>query len=118
MPTLTLPLNDSWGLQLNPAGDLELTDQDSSIAQDVASAIQTFLGECWYDQTLGLPYFQKILGQRPPASFVRAKLIAAAFTVVGVESVRIAALALKDRRLTGTIFVTSIYNPIPLQVIF
>lgn len=115
----TLPLDPAtWGLVLDSAGNLSLTDQDTSISQDVASAIQTFLGECWYDQTLGLPYFQKILGQRPPASFVSAKLTEAAFTITGIRSVRVAALALKDRKLTGTVFVTSIYNPAPVQVNF
>ncbi len=115
---LTLPLSSAWGLQLDANGNLTLLDQDSSIAQDVASAIQTFLGECWYDQTLGLPYETAIFGKRPPASFIRAKIVAAAFTITGVRSVRIAALSLTGRKLTGTCFVTSIYNPTPQQVSF
>src|SRR5690348_6146263 len=66
----TLPLDtSSWDLVLDSNGNLSLSGKDYSIAQDVASAIRTFKGECWYDVTLGLPYFQSVLGQYPPPSY-------------------------------------------------
>jgi len=51
----TLPLNtQTWDLELDSNGNLSLTDPDYSIAQDVASAIRTFLGECLYSATFWL----------------------------------------------------------------
>lgn len=115
----TLPLSrPGWDLVLDPAGNLVLTDPDTSIAQDVASAIRTFLGECWYDVSLGLPYWQSILGKRPPSSLVTAKIRQAAFTVADVASVTVTALRLLDRQLTGTVLVTSTFNPQPITVTF
>lgn len=115
----TIPLNTgSWDLVLDPAGNLSLTDPDSSIAQDVASAIRTFIGEAWYDTTLGLPYFQSIFGQRPPASLVTDKIKQAAFTVADVATVNVTSLALTNRVLTGIVLITSTFNPTPITVNF
>lgn len=114
----TLPLSAAWDLTLDPAGNLSLTDPDSSIAQDVASAIRTFLGECWYDTGLGLPYFESILGKRPPASLVTAKVTQAALSVADVATVSVTNLALANRALTGTVYVTSTFNPTPVSVTF
>ena len=116
---LTLPLSSSsWDIALDPSGDLVLAGPDASLAQDVASAIRTFLGECWYDTTLGLPYLQNILGKRPPASLVTAKIKSAALSVTGVATVNVAALALANRVLTGTVLITSTANPNPITVTF
>lgn len=115
----TLPLSRlGWDLVLDPAGNLALTDPDTSIAQDVASAIRTFLGECWYDTALGLPYWQSILGKRPPSSLVTAKIQQAAFTVAEVASATVTALRLIDRQLTGTVIVTTTFNTQPVTVTF
>lgn len=116
---LTLPLNTAtWDLQLDSNGNLNLTTPDLSIAQDVASAIRTFLGECWYDTTLGLPYFQTILGQRPPFSLLKGYIEAAALGIAQVLTASVAQLALTNRRLTGTVYVTSTFNSTPITVNF
>lgn len=114
----TLPLSGSWDVQLDNAGNLNLTDPYTSIAQDVASAIRTFLGECWYDVSLGVPYFQTIFGHRPPASLVRAKVKAAALQVNGVSTANVTAIAIKNRAITGTIVVTSPTSTQPITVTF
>lgn len=116
----TLPLNTStWDIELDSNGNLTLADPDYSIAQDVASAIRTFLGECWYDVTLGLPYFGQILGQLPPASLITSLLEQAAKTVIGVTAVTVISLGLnKDRQLTGTVVVVSTDSNTPLVVSF
>lgn len=115
----TLPLSrPGWDLVLDSAGDLVLTDSDNSVAQDVASAIRTFIGECWYDTSLGLPYWQSILGKRSPSSLVIAKIRQAAFTVAEVASVTVASLRLVDRQLAGTVIVTTTFNPQPVTVTF
>ena len=102
----SLPLDTtSWDLVLDGAGNLNLTDEDNSIAQDVASAVRTFLGECWYNNLLGMPYFQSILGKLPPASLVISKITQQALTIVNVQTVKVIGLRLNDRRLTGTIVI-------------
>lgn len=55
-----------------------------ALAQDAASAIKTFLGEVYYDTTLGIPYFEQILGYAPPISLMKAYFVQAALTVPGV----------------------------------
>lgn len=116
----TIPLDaDSWDIQLDSNGNLTLTDESYSIAQDVASAIRTFLGECWYDVTLGLPYFGTILGQRPPSSLLISLVTDAAMTVATVTSVTVVRLLLsQDRVLTGTVVVVSSSSTQPLVVSF
>jgi len=115
----TLPLDiPSWDVVLDGSGNLNLTDPDMSIAQDVASAVRTFLGECWYNVNLGMPYFQTILGQAPPSSLVQAKIKGQALTIAGVLTVKTIALSLKNRTLTGTIVVTSTDTTSPLVVKF
>lgn len=116
----TLPLNlDSWDLELDAAGNWNLTGPDASLAQDVASAIRTFLGECWYDITLGMPYFQTILGKLPPASLITSKIEQAAKTISGVATVKVVGLGLnKQRVLTGTVVVTSATSTTPVVANF
>lgn len=116
----TLPLNVStWDLELDGNGDLVLTDQNYSVAQDVASAWKVFLGEAWYDTTLGMPYLQAIFGQLPPSSLVVAKLRDQAFTIADVANVRIVSLRLQpDRTLTGQGVIQTDYSDQPLVVNF
>ncbi len=92
MNTLLLspPSTDSpsgWDLQLDTAGNLAVATGHYAIAQDVASAVRTFLGEEWYDTTAGVPYIEQILGQRPPLQFLKAQFVAAGMTVPGVAGV-------------------------------
>lgn len=114
----TLPLSPGWDVVLDAAGNWLLTDEDTSTAQDVASAIRTFLGECWYDTGLGLPYFQSILGQRPPRSLVVDKIQQAALTVADVVTAQVTFLGLKDRAVTGTVLVTRVNATTPVTVTF
>lgn len=114
----TLPLSANWDLILDPAGNWLMAEEDPSTAQDVASAIRTFLGECWYDLSLGLPYFEAILGQRPPRSLVVAKIQQAALTVPDVATAAVTFLGLKNRALTGVVLVTSARHANPITVTF
>lgn len=114
----TLPLTADWDLQLDAAGNLSLIDLDASLAQDVASAIRTFLGECWYDTTLGLPYFEAILGQRPPRSLVVSKIQREALRVPDVATAAVTLLGLNDRALTGVLQITRASGAAPITVTF
>jgi hypothetical protein len=93
----------AWDLVLDINGNIALAAAPYSVAQDVASAVRCFLGDCWYDTTIGLPYFQQILGKYPPLSFVRKQITNAAFTVPNVEKVNVVFAGFSNRLLTGQI---------------
>jgi hypothetical protein len=69
----------------------------------VASAARLFLGELWYSVDAGIPYFEDILGQLPPASLIRAYLERAALTVPGVVSAQCSLTQFEGRNLSGQI---------------
>lgn len=85
MKTLLLD-RSTWDLVLDASGNIALASDPYSVAQDVASACRTFLGECYYDTTLGVPYFQQVLGLNPPLSLVRAMYELAARAVPGCNN--------------------------------
>lgn len=117
----SLPLNlESWDLELDPYGDLSLIDEVSSIAQDVASAIRTFQGECRYNQALGMPYFQSILWQYPPGALVVAAIQQQALTIPLVTGCAVPSLQLdpSNRQLNGLAVVTTVNSPTKLAVRF
>lgn len=96
-----------WDLVLDANGNIAAAAEPYSLAQDAASAIRTFLGECYWDTTLGLPYLTQILGKSPTLALLKAQFIAAALTVPDVASAQCFIVALTDRNLTGQIQVMS-----------
>jgi hypothetical protein len=50
--------------------DLVLLDGVDAIGQEVSIRLQFFLGEWFLDARVGLPYYEKILGQKPRISVV------------------------------------------------
>lgn len=94
---------DAWDLVLDVNGNIALAGAPYSIAQDVASAIRTFLGECWYDNNQGLPYWQQILGEFPPLQFVEQKMMDAALTVPNVVAAQVTFYSFENRNLSGQI---------------
>jgi hypothetical protein len=71
---------------LDASGNIAVASAPYSISQDVATQLSTFLGECWYDATQGVPYWQQILGKRPPASLIVSLLEAQALRVPDVKT--------------------------------
>lgn len=94
---------DAWDLVLDINGNIALAATPYSIAQDVASATRTFLGECWYNTNLGLPYWQDILGEMPPISFIKQQIIEQSLTIPNVDSVDVTFQSFKNRQLSGQI---------------
>jgi hypothetical protein len=107
MPSTILLDRTLWDLCLDLNGNIAVASEPYSIAQDVASAIRLVLGELWYDTTQGVPYFNQILGQKPPISFMKAKFVAAALTVPDVTSATCFITGFVDRTITGQVQVTS-----------
>jgi len=96
----------AWDLVLDVNGNIALAGQPYSIAQDVSSAIRTFLGECWFNTNLGLPYWQQILGEFPPLQFVSQKMVEAALTIPNVVSAQVTFSSFENRSLSGQILIT------------
>ena len=92
-----------WDLMLDASGGIAVASDPYSVAQDVASACRVFLGEEWYNATVGVPYFQQILGKNPPAGLIKAQLVAAALTVPGCNNPVVTLTGLVNRRLTGQV---------------
>ena len=100
----TLLLDQSaWDLVLDINGNIALAGTPYSIAQDVASATRTFLGECWYNTDLGVPYWQQILGYLPPLQYVAEQMSEQALTIPNVVTANITFQSFTDRELSGQI---------------
>ena len=80
----TLLLNGGWDLCIDDNGNIAVATGAYAIAQDVASAVKTFLGEVWYNASLGVPYLQQILGQKPSIQFIKQQFINAGLVVPGI----------------------------------
>jgi hypothetical protein len=97
----------SWDLVLDISGNIAMATEPYSLAQDAASAIRTFAGECWYNTSLGVPYWTQILGQRVPLELLRAELIEAAETVPDVVSAQVFFTSFENREVQGQVQVTN-----------
>lgn len=104
----TLYLTPNWDLCLDSTANIAMAGEPYSLAQDAASAIRTFIGECYYNTLLGVHYFQQILGYNPPLELIRAQFVAQALTVPDVASAQVFFSSLTDRELSGQVQVTSI----------
>jgi hypothetical protein len=85
MNTLLLDVG-IWDLVLDSAGNMAVAAAPYALAQDVASACRTVLGEVYYNTTIGVDYFGQIFGHTPPAVVFQEMFVAAALTVPGVVS--------------------------------
>lgn len=103
MPKTLLLDRTAWDLVLDANGDIALAGEPYAIAQDVASAIKTFIGECWYDVSQGIPFWQEILGHMPPESLIKSRIINAAKTVPNVAEVKVVFVDFTDRALSGQV---------------
>lgn len=105
MRTLLLGVN-TWDLVLDISGNIAVASEPYSQAQDAASACRTFLGECWYNGTLGIDY-ATFLGRTPNVPLMKAKMVGQALLVPGVDSAKVFISEIADRRVTGQIQVTT-----------
>lgn len=91
---------------MDASGNIAVADDPYAVAQDVASALRLFLGELWYAQSLGIPYFSEILGKRPPAQLMKAEFTKAALRVPETTTAICFLSGLTDRQLQGQVQVT------------
>ncbi len=97
----------TWDLVLDAKGDIAVASEPYSLAQDAASAIQTYYGECYWDTTVGVPYLQQIFGKSPSVELIKTLMVEAAMTVEDVASVACFLTSLTGRTVTGQIQVVS-----------
>lgn len=106
-PQSTLLLDtETWDWLVDANGNIAVADPPYALAQDAASAIRTFLGEVFYDTTVGVPYWQSILGQNPSLDFIKVQFVKAALTVPGVVSAKCFISSITARTITGQVQVT------------
>lgn len=97
---------DEWDLVLDANGNIALAGVPYSIAQDVSSALRTFSGECWYNNNLGLPYWERILGEFPPLPYVSERMVEQALTIPNVTAAEVTYTSFENRVLSGQVLVT------------
>lgn len=97
----------TWDLCKDASGNIAVAEAPYAIAQDVASAIRTFLGECWFNTKDGVPYWSDILGQQPPMQLIKKDIVAAAMTVKGVVKAQCYITGFNGRTVTGQVQVTT-----------
>lgn len=102
MNTLLLDIN-AWDLITDAAGNIAVATDPYSVAQDVASAVRTFLGEPYYATNLGVPYFGQVLGQFPPLALFKSLITTQAARVPGCNNPVCFINAVTNRSVTGQI---------------
>ncbi|MDE2434745.1 MAG: hypothetical protein KGM49_00660 [Sphingomonadales bacterium] len=103
MATTLLLDRGTWDCCLDASGNIALASEPYSKEQDVASECRVFEGECYYDTTIGIPYFGAILGAAVPIQIIKEKLITAAQRVPGVGKVTVYLTDIRDRALGGQV---------------
>lgn len=102
---------DSWDISLDSFGNIAITDNPYAVAQDVACACLTFLGESWYDTSLGIPYYQRILGHWPGTQLINTKMQTEALKLPYVQSAACTVTIGKgDRKCAGVMTITDTNN--------
>lgn len=107
MPNTLLLDISAWDLVLDAAGNIAVASEPYSLAQDAASAIKTYLGECYWNTTLGVPYLTQIFGKNPSLSQLKSLLSDAALTVQGVSEATVFITAATNRTVSGQVQVRS-----------
>lgn len=105
MDTLLLD-TQTWDLVYDANGNIAVAAEPYALAQDAASEIKTFLGECYYDTTRGVDYTH-IFGRSPALTFIKGLFVAAASKVPDVTKAACFLSSLRGRVLTGQVQVTT-----------
>lgn len=98
----------TWDFCLDAEGNIATCSEPYSVLQDVATALRTWAGECWYDTTLGLPFISDIFNGPDQIAMLKASSENTASSVAGVASAQCVVLGPNSRTRTvgGVILVT------------
>ena len=103
MPSTLLLDRTNWDLCVDSSGNIAVASPPYAHAQDAASAIKLFKGEYIYDTTIGIPYFEQVLGKNPPINLVRSLQQAAAASVPSVASAAVYYTGIAGGQLSGQV---------------
>ena len=108
----TLFLNpETWDLELDVSGNIAVASDVYQQAQDICSAGRTFTKDLYFDQAVGIPYLDGILGAKGfPLSLYKKYIEDAAVSVTGVTSAHASLRLVANRTVTGTITFTNENN--------
>ncbi|HDR9087374.1 hypothetical protein KDW82_06040 [Burkholderia vietnamiensis] len=115
MGTTLLLDQTTWDLCLDAYGNIAVASEPYAIAQDVACAVRAFRGECWYDTSVGVPYWQDILGKRPQLQLIKKDIVTEARRVKGVQAAQCFITSMKDRVVTGQVQVATATDVLPVN---
>ena len=110
MANASLLLSPTWDLAVDANNNVAVVLEPTSLAQDAASAIQTYLGEYFWDTTVGVPWLTQVLGVNPPPplSLLKQLLIDAALSASpDVASAQVFITSFSDRSISGQVQVVS-----------
>lgn len=96
-----------WDLVLDADGNIAVASNPYSLAQDAASVIRTYLGEVYFDTTVGIPYLTQVFGRVPSLSLLKAQLETAAETVPDVVKATVFLTSTAGRVVSGQVQVMS-----------
>lgn len=105
-PLANPPTSSPWDLTVDGNNNIGMATGPLALAQDVASNIQTFLGEVYYDTTLGIPYLSDVMGQPYAPSILQPMLQAAALAVPGVLQSKAIITNFVNRKASGVVNIT------------
>ncbi len=97
----------NWDLTIDAAGNWARADEPYAQTQDAASAVRVVFAEAYYDTSLGVAYFNEVLGLYQPTQLLRARAQQAALTVPGVIAAKAVLTAGPTREMTGQIQITT-----------
>jgi hypothetical protein len=110
MANASLLLDATWDLTLDSSGNIAVVLSPTSLAQDAASAIQTYLGEVYLDTTVGVPWLTQVLGVNPPPtlSLLKQILVTAALSAnTEIASAQVFLTSFSNRSVGGQVQVIS-----------
>lgn len=93
----------TWDLVLDAEGNIAKATNPYALAQDAASVIRTYLGEVYFDTTVGMPWLEQVLGRSPSLPLLKQQLIEAAETVPDVHRAKVFLTTMTARRVGGQV---------------
>ena len=110
-------LSDATGDLAVVNGDFALVADAAAVVQAIDVHLQTFLGEIWMDESLGVPWHQQILGKGATPLLVKSLLTREIAKVPDVLDVLAVSYSGPDenRRVTIGYTVRTTYSTSPVQ---
>lgn len=105
MDTLLIDI-ENWDLCVDAASHIAIAKNPYALAQGAACAMKSFKRENYYNKTLGIPYYEQILGKFPPLSLIKAQLVAASKTVPEIVAARAFIASVENFGVSGQVQVT------------